>query len=512
MPASISAYSVSVQDDGKLLVAGYSFNGTDNDFAVVRYNTDGTLDTSFSGDGKLTTAFGAGNDTAQSVTVQADGKIPRRRQQLQRQPMTTSPLARYNSDGTLDTSFAAATASLTTAVSAGTDKATASRCRPTARSWWQATSFNGSNYDFALVRYNADGTLDTTFAPVTTLDGNPTFVEDGAAVVLDADVDVSDAELDALNGGLGNYAGASLTLVRNGGASADDAFAFNDGNGITLSGGNLIKNAQIIASFDTTTTPGELVVSFSDAGGEIPTSADVDNILRQITYANSNDTPPASVQIDWTFDDGNTGAQGAGGALTATGSTTVTITAVNDAPVNTVPGAQSTEQDTPLVFSASNGNAISVTDPDASTRRGHADRHQRHGQRQSGRVGGPETLVNSTTADVAGNAGHRGGCRRQLRGGLGQPESGRRIRGASTPQRYDANGNGGGRRDPGQHLDHRRTAESGDRDRRFRQLRRRLADQTPGYAASSISTRSDSMPAATSWAPSSGWMPSPAAT
>ena len=58
----------------------------------------------------------------------------------------------------------------------------------------------------------------------------------------------------------------------------------------------------------------------------------MDNILRQITYANSSDSPPASAQIDWTFDDGNTGDQGTGGALQATGSTTVSITAVNDAP------------------------------------------------------------------------------------------------------------------------------------------------------------------------------------
>ncbi|MEW8286385.1 MAG: FG-GAP-like repeat-containing protein, partial [Candidatus Thiodiazotropha endolucinida] len=169
---------------------------------------------------------------------------------------------------------------------------------------------------------------------VTTLDGAPTFVENGAAVVLDADVNVSDAELDALNSGQGDYNGASLTLVRDGAANSDDVFSFNDGNGITLSGSNLIKSSQIIASFDTTSTAGELVITFTNANGQTPTSADIDNILRQITYSNSNDAPPASVQIDWTFDDGNTGSQGSGGALQAVGSTTVTITAVNDDPTN----------------------------------------------------------------------------------------------------------------------------------------------------------------------------------
>ena len=52
--------SVTVQPDGKILVTGYSYsnNGSKYDFVLVRFNTDGSLDTSFSGDGKLTTSIG----------------------------------------------------------------------------------------------------------------------------------------------------------------------------------------------------------------------------------------------------------------------------------------------------------------------------------------------------------------------------------------------------------------------------------------------------------------------
>ena len=167
----------------------------------------------------------------------------------------------------------------------------------------------------------------------STLDGNPTFVENGAAVVLDTDVAVFDADLDALNGGNGNYAGAELSVVRTGAANAEDEFSFTDGNGLTLIGGNLIKNGQSVAVFDTSSNAGELVVTFTDAGGEIPTTADVENALRQIAYANASDAPPASVLLDWVLDDGNTGSQGSGGAGQVNGSTTVTITTVNDAPV-----------------------------------------------------------------------------------------------------------------------------------------------------------------------------------
>jgi uncharacterized delta-60 repeat protein len=54
--------SVIQQADGKLVVAGYSHNGSNYDVALVRYNADGSLDTGFDGDGKVTTDIGGSND------------------------------------------------------------------------------------------------------------------------------------------------------------------------------------------------------------------------------------------------------------------------------------------------------------------------------------------------------------------------------------------------------------------------------------------------------------------
>jgi uncharacterized delta-60 repeat protein len=378
------ATSITLQSDGKILVGGRSHNGTNDDFALVRYNADGALDTSFNGDGKLTTDIGTDNDNGESVIVQTDGKILMVGD-AKIGADTEIVLVRYDANGTLDASFDG-DGIVTTAIGPGDEKAMAVALQSDGKivvtgESWNATdadivivrynddgsldtsfdgdgivttgigpdediglgvtvqpdgrilvsgySHNGTDYDFSVLRYNSDGTLDIEFDAVNTLDGNPTFVEGGAAVVLDADVDVSDAELDALNGGLGNYSGASLTLVRDGGAASQDVFAFNDDNGITLSGGDLLKNGQVIATFDVTTTTGELVITFTDANVEIPTSADVDNILRQITYANSSSVPQSLVQIGWTFDDGNAGV--------ATGSTYVNIT--NVAPVISASGA-----------------------------------------------------------------------------------------------------------------------------------------------------------------------------
>ncbi|MCP3865736.1 MAG: hypothetical protein GY695_21860, partial [Aestuariibacter sp.] len=253
-----------------------------------------------------------------------------------------------------------------------------------------ATDGNGTGYDSFGFSVN-DGTSESVSsytmtmdlisvndAPVfTSLDGTPAFTEGGAAQVLDLDVTIADSELDALN----DYNGASVTLVRNGGVSTDDVFSFTTANGISLSGSNLIKNAQTIASFDITTTPGELVITFTNANTETPTSADVDNILQQITYENSSDGPPASVQIDWTFADGNTaGSQGMGGEpMRDYGSTTVSITGVDDGapvtvadaftisagvPVTIDPVANDTNTDNDSllisIIDTNNGNATTV--------------------------------------------------------------------------------------------------------------------------------------------------------
>ena len=51
--------SVAIQSDGKIVAAGESFSGSSWDFALVRYNTDGSLDTSFDSDGKVTTEVGS---------------------------------------------------------------------------------------------------------------------------------------------------------------------------------------------------------------------------------------------------------------------------------------------------------------------------------------------------------------------------------------------------------------------------------------------------------------------
>src|SRR5262245_12063781 len=87
---SDSAQAVAIQSDGKIVAAGSS----GGDFALARYNADGSLDASFGGGGKVTTDFG-GFDAASALAVQPDGRIVA----AGRGGTGDMALARYNADG-----------------------------------------------------------------------------------------------------------------------------------------------------------------------------------------------------------------------------------------------------------------------------------------------------------------------------------------------------------------------------------------------------------------------------
>ena len=158
-----NATDVAVQEDGKLVVVGSTLVSTTNDIAVVRYNPDGALDTTFGGDGIVTTGLGrSSSEIGNAVQVQADGKI------LVAGWTAASNdsdfvVVRYNPTGTLDTSFSGdgiARASVSQA-DTGTDVA----IDPNGKVVVVGTITDPvSGIDFAAVRYNSDGTLDTTFS------------------------------------------------------------------------------------------------------------------------------------------------------------------------------------------------------------------------------------------------------------------------------------------------------------------------------------------------------------
>ncbi|HEX8090004.1 MAG TPA: delta-60 repeat domain-containing protein, partial [Blastocatellia bacterium] len=171
------AYDVAIQPDGKILAAGVAFSNVSDsqEFAIVRYNADGSLDSTFGSGGKVTTDFFGSSDVAFAVIIQGDGKIvlggTAIDQNLQR---TDFALARYNTDGSLDTSFGSG-GKITTDFFGRANFLNDLALQPDGKLIATGTAFNSNGDDlFALSRYNVDGSLDPTFGSggkVTTLLG-----------------------------------------------------------------------------------------------------------------------------------------------------------------------------------------------------------------------------------------------------------------------------------------------------------------------------------------------------
>lgn len=100
-------FALAIQDDGKIVVAGGAALGeeTDPKFVLVRYRRDGSLDTSFKGDGTVTTNFTPHDDGAYSVAIDLDGRIVAAGLAGNDGRAPRFALARYLADGTLDATF-----------------------------------------------------------------------------------------------------------------------------------------------------------------------------------------------------------------------------------------------------------------------------------------------------------------------------------------------------------------------------------------------------------------------
>jgi uncharacterized delta-60 repeat protein len=325
--------NVALQSHGKIIIAGSGFNGLNYDFGVARLDADGTLDNSFGTGGTALVAVGNGQDFAASVAVQPDGQIVLAGTSLNANNSGEFSLARLNADGTLDISFAGDGTAL---FSVGASYAEG-RSLALQSDGKMVLAGSQASGDVSVIRVNADGSLDTSFNPRGSgaSGGTVSYTENANAVILDRTVAIFDAELAALetlDGAAGNYGGASVTLARSGGADAQDIFSAR--GSLSFSGSDVVLTtgavATTVGSF--TNAAGMLSVTFNASASQ----AVVNQVLSSIAYANSSELPPGSVQIDWLFDDGNTGAQGTGGALDASGSITVQIAPVNDRPTGAV--------------------------------------------------------------------------------------------------------------------------------------------------------------------------------
>ena len=155
-----SLQAIAIQPDGKIVVAGVANDGFSNNMVVLRYNANGTLDTSFGTAGVATITFSGGDEQALALLIQADGKIV----VAGSAAMSTEDfaVARLNANGTLDTTFNGS-GKVTTAIGTGADQIKDIVIQEDGKIVAVGFSHNGTDLDIAVVRYNANGSLDTSF-------------------------------------------------------------------------------------------------------------------------------------------------------------------------------------------------------------------------------------------------------------------------------------------------------------------------------------------------------------
>jgi uncharacterized delta-60 repeat protein len=186
-PGHAEAQAVAMDAAGRIVLVGFADGNPGpepRDFAVVRYNPDGSLDSTFGVGGRATIPISAGNDVAKAVVIDSSGRIVVAGYAFNGSNNDFA-LVRLNPDGTPDASFGSG-GKVTTPIGTSTDQAHGVVIDPSGRIIAAGYSSSNGDEDFALVRYNADGTPDGSFGSggtVTTNIGDTDFVN---AVTLDA--------------------------------------------------------------------------------------------------------------------------------------------------------------------------------------------------------------------------------------------------------------------------------------------------------------------------------------
>ena len=161
----IEAGGVILQSDGKIVVTGRANNPTTGspDFAIVRFNPNGGLDPSFGVNGKVFTDFLGGSDEPGDIVLQPTGKIVIAGRAADSSGTNRFALARYNTDGTLDSVFGSGGKSTIEFSGLGEVNGLVLQADGKFVAAGHAHDSASGNSDFAIIRVNSNGTLDMEF-------------------------------------------------------------------------------------------------------------------------------------------------------------------------------------------------------------------------------------------------------------------------------------------------------------------------------------------------------------
>jgi uncharacterized delta-60 repeat protein len=154
--------SIAIQPDNKIVAGGYVDFGSTGQFVLVRYNENGTLDSAFGTDGAIITNITDGEDRVLSILLNPDTTIVAVGYSNANTGLDDFALTKYLSDGTPDTSFGN-NGLVITDFNGSSDRAWSAVLQSDNKIVVAGHAWVGSNFDFALARYNTDGSLDETF-------------------------------------------------------------------------------------------------------------------------------------------------------------------------------------------------------------------------------------------------------------------------------------------------------------------------------------------------------------
>jgi uncharacterized delta-60 repeat protein len=239
--------AIALQADGKIVVVGTSKAGSNSDFAVARYNSDGSLDPTFDSDGKVITFItGAGsNDVANAVAIQADGKIV-----VAGRSDGNLAVVRYNTDGSLDAAFGTG-GKVTTTIVNQLLAANAVAIQADGKIVVGGMAGPSDASSFVLARYTTNGALDTSFDT----DGivGTSYIGGGCCSYINAIAIQSDGKIIAAGA-----SGSTLAMARyNTNGSLDTSF---DTDGVLVSNGAGIAASVLIQ-------PNGKIVAAGSSGG-----------------------------------------------------------------------------------------------------------------------------------------------------------------------------------------------------------------------------------------------------
>ncbi|MGO9482602.1 MAG: T9SS type A sorting domain-containing protein [Candidatus Kryptoniota bacterium] len=298
-------YSSAIQTDGKIVVAGWSTDSSTNyAFAVARFNSNGTLDNTFGTNGTARTFIHGGdstNDKAYSVAIQTDGKIVVAGYSVDTTGGTSYAafaLARFNSNGTLDDAFGT-NGTATTFISGGglLDEGRSVSVQSDGKilvAGLSAVTLTSGGFTFAtgsyalgVARFNSNGKIDNTFGT----NGSTSISAIGVPLLYyaysltiegDGKIMVAGSSIDPVSGNIG-FALARL----NSNGAIDNTFGSDGISGTYISGGD---SSSDVCNSVAIQPDGKIVV----AGSSADTTSLVENIAFAVARFDSNGTLDAT--------------------------------------------------------------------------------------------------------------------------------------------------------------------------------------------------------------------------